>query len=111
MSPALTVRLTDELLAWLKETSRLTDVPVGRLIRQHLESAKSNEEKQRFLRHVGAISGGFPIFRPARAFREDEATLRSFTPVPYKISIPHVGFALLRARAVFACRITLAANG
>jgi hypothetical protein len=58
MSNTLTIRLTEELLAWLKETSRQTGVPVGRLIRQQLEAARSNGGKQRFLRHAGAISGG-----------------------------------------------------
>jgi len=58
MSHTLTIRLTDDLLAWLKETSRRTGVPVGRLIRQQLEGAKSNGGKQRFLRHAGAIKGG-----------------------------------------------------
>jgi len=57
MSHTFTIRLTEELLTWLKEKSRQTGVPVGRLIRQQLEAAKSGG-KQRFLRHAGAISGG-----------------------------------------------------
>lgn len=57
MSHTLTIRLTDELLAWLKETSRQTGVPMGRLIRQQLETAKANGGKQRFLRHIGELSG------------------------------------------------------
>jgi hypothetical protein len=58
MSHTLTIRLTDELLAWLKETSRRTGVPVGRLVCQQLETARSQAGTQRFLRHTGAISGG-----------------------------------------------------
>jgi hypothetical protein len=58
MSHTLTIRLTDELLAWLKETSRQTGVPVGRLVRQQLEAAKSNGGSQRFMRHAGTITGG-----------------------------------------------------
>lgn len=57
MSQTLTIRLTDELLSWLKETSRRTGVPMGRLIREQLESAKSNGGKQKFMRHLGAIGG------------------------------------------------------
>jgi predicted DNA-binding protein len=57
MSHTLTVRLTEELLAWLKEVSRRTGVPIGRIIRQHLESAKSESGNQRFLRHAGKITG------------------------------------------------------
>lgn len=58
MSHTLTIRLTDELLAWLKETSRQTGIPVGRLVRQQIEAAKSNGGSQRFMRHAGAITGG-----------------------------------------------------
>ncbi len=31
---------------------------MGRLVREQLESAKSNAGKQRFMRHAGAIKGG-----------------------------------------------------
>jgi hypothetical protein len=57
MSHTLTIRLTDELRAWLENTARRTGVPVGRLVRQHLEHAKAGG-KQRFLRHAGAFVGG-----------------------------------------------------
>ena len=46
-----------ELLAWLKEVSRRTGLPVGRIIRQQLESAKSGKGNQRFLQHAGKING------------------------------------------------------
>jgi len=57
MSRTLTIRLPNELLAWLRETSRRTGVPVSQIVREHLERAKANSGKQRFMRHVGAISG------------------------------------------------------
>jgi predicted DNA-binding protein len=57
MSHTLTIRLTDELLAWLKEMSRRTGLPVGRIIRQQLESAKGEMGNQRFLRLAGKING------------------------------------------------------
>jgi hypothetical protein len=57
MSNTLTIRLSQELLDWLKETSRETGIPVGRLDRQHIENAKKTHKRQRFLRHLGAISG------------------------------------------------------
>jgi len=60
MSHTLTIRLTEDLLSWLKETSRRTGIPMGRLVREQLESAKSNGGKQRFMRHLGAIKGGPP---------------------------------------------------
>lgn len=57
MGLTLTIRLTEELRDWLKETSRRTGLPVGRLVREQLESAKSGG-KPRFMRHAGAIKGG-----------------------------------------------------
>ena len=81
MSHTLTIRLTNELLDWLKETSRRTGIPVGRLIREQLrrrsapwlileqlETAKANGGKQRFLRHAGAIEGGPPDVSSRRGF-------------------------------------------
>ena len=58
MIHTLTIRLTDELLDWLKEMSRRTGVPVPRLVRQHQKSAKAEDGKQRFLRHAGVMTGG-----------------------------------------------------
>ena len=57
MSHTLTIRLTDELLDWLKETSRLTGIPMGEFVRDQLETAKANMGKQRFLRHLGRLRG------------------------------------------------------
>jgi hypothetical protein len=68
MSHTFTIRITDELLAWLKETSRRTGMPVGQIIRERLESAKTNDGKQRFLRHLGAISGGDPDVSSRQGF-------------------------------------------
>lgn len=68
MSHTLTIRLTDELLDWLKETSRRTGIPVGRLIREQLETAKTKGGKQRFLRHAGAITGGPPNVSSRKGF-------------------------------------------
>lgn len=58
MSHTLTIRITDELRKWLEETSRRTQIPVGRIIREQLETAKAQAGKQPFLRHAGAIEGG-----------------------------------------------------
>jgi hypothetical protein len=57
MNYKLTVRLTHELRQWLRDISRSTGVPISRLIRQHLEDAKARSGRQRFMRHVGAMSG------------------------------------------------------
>ncbi len=68
MSHTFTIRLTDELLDWLKETSRRTGIPVGRLIREQLETAKTKGGKQPFLRHAGAITGGPPNVSSRKGF-------------------------------------------
>src|SRR5579863_8135339 len=68
MSHTLTIRLTDDLLEWLKEQSRQTGVPMGRLVREQLEIAKSSRGNQRFLRHAGAITGGPPDVSSRKGF-------------------------------------------
>jgi predicted DNA-binding protein len=57
MSNTLTIRLTDDLLDWLRDRSRRTGVPVGRLIREQLESAKEIDTNQRFDDLVGVFNG------------------------------------------------------
>lgn len=57
MSDTITIRITEELSAWLKATARKTGVPVGRLIRDQLERAKKETGNKPFLRHAGSISG------------------------------------------------------
>jgi hypothetical protein len=68
MGHTLTIRLTEELLSWLKETSRRTGIPMGRLVREQLESAKANGGKQKFMRHLGAIRGGPPDLSSRKGF-------------------------------------------
>jgi len=68
MGHTLTIRLTEELLNWLKETSRKTGIPLGRLVRQQLETARSQGGQQRFLRHAGAITGGPPDVSSRKGF-------------------------------------------
>jgi hypothetical protein len=58
MSNTLTIRLPDDLLDWLKETSQRTGIPMGRLVRQQLESAMANGGERRFMRYSGIIKGG-----------------------------------------------------
>jgi predicted DNA-binding protein len=57
MSHTLTIRLTEELLAWLKGMSEQTGLPVGRIVRQQLERAKAEKGNQLFLRLAGKING------------------------------------------------------
>ena len=57
MSRRLTIRITDELLRWLKRRSRRTGIAMSHLVRDGLESARANEGKQRFLDLAGLLKG------------------------------------------------------
>lgn len=57
MSHTITVRLTPELAAWLKETSARTGVPQGAIIREQLERARGDSDVPAFMKLAGAVSG------------------------------------------------------
>lgn len=57
MRNTLTIRLTRELSEWLRETSRKTGVPAGRIIREQLEKARRRAGNRRFMRLAGKIAG------------------------------------------------------
>lgn len=57
MRETITVRLPIELAEWLREESRQTGLPAGRIIREQLERARSEGDSWQFLRHAGKISG------------------------------------------------------
>lgn len=58
MGNTLTVRLPDELLERLRKKSRSTGLPVGRVVRQALESNLDGEESNPLLEFAGLIKGG-----------------------------------------------------
>jgi hypothetical protein len=64
MSNTLTVRLPEELLERLKEKSRITGLPAGRLVRLSLEATLSDEkdkDKQpRWMKYAGILKDGPP---------------------------------------------------
>jgi hypothetical protein len=57
MGNTITIRLPEELAAWLKSTARRTGVPVGRLVREELERAKRENGTRPFMRFSGSIDG------------------------------------------------------
>jgi len=57
MSHTLTVRVSKELSDWLKDASRITGLPVARIVRDHLERAHTQELDRPFLRLVGKMRG------------------------------------------------------
>lgn len=58
MSTTITVRLSDDLAAWLEDLARATGVSRGHIVRDLLEHARAAAPAQRrYLRHAGAIKG------------------------------------------------------
>lgn len=58
MGNTLTVRLPDELLQRLRKKSRSTGLPVGRVVRQALETSLNGEGSNPLLEFAGLIKGG-----------------------------------------------------
>ena len=59
MSRTLTIRITDEIADWLEQMSRRTGIPAGRIIREQLERAKteSDRDDRPFMRLAGIFDG------------------------------------------------------
>lgn len=57
MRNTITVRLDDELAAWLEEAVRETGTPAGRIVREQLEKARKAAGGRKFLRLAGKIEG------------------------------------------------------
>ena len=57
MSHTITVRITKELAEWLDESARRAGVPMGRIVREELEKARTASARQSFLRLAGSIRG------------------------------------------------------
>ena len=57
MGHTITVRLTPELAAWLKETSARTGVAQGAIIREQLESARRDSAPPAFMKLAGTVRG------------------------------------------------------
>ena len=58
MSNTLTIRLPEEVLEKLKETSRRTGIPMGRLVRHSLETTLSQKKSNPLMKFAGVIKGG-----------------------------------------------------
>lgn len=57
MGHTLTVRLTDELAAWLADESARTGVPQGQIVREQLERARIHGSRSPFMRLAGTVQG------------------------------------------------------
>jgi predicted DNA-binding protein len=58
MSNTVTIRLPEELLERLREKSRSTGLPLGRVVRQSLETTLGGEDSNPLLQFSGLIKGG-----------------------------------------------------
>lgn len=74
MSNTLTIRLPEELLEKLREKSRVTGLPAGRLVRIALEKTLANDKKedndknQVWKKFAGVIKGGPPDLSSRKGF-------------------------------------------
>jgi len=70
MSNTLTIRLPEELLERLREKSRRTGLPVGRVVRESLETAlsKDKDTEQPWRKFAGVIKGGPPDVSSRKGF-------------------------------------------
>ena len=57
MSNTVTVRLTPELANWLAVAAQRRGVSQSRIVRDHLEQARSNASHQAFMTLAGCIRG------------------------------------------------------
>ncbi len=57
MSQTITVRLSQDLAAWLETTAEQTGVPRGKIVRDQLEKARAGGAAQSFMRLAGAVRG------------------------------------------------------
>jgi predicted transcriptional regulator len=57
MSNTLTIRLPEELLERLREKARRTGLPVGRVIRQSLETTLDKGKMPAWMKYAGTMSG------------------------------------------------------
>lgn len=70
MSNTLTIRLPEELLERLREKSRITGLPAGRLVRMSLEEALAVENKKNvpWRKYAGVTKGGPPDLSSRKGF-------------------------------------------
>jgi hypothetical protein len=57
MRKAITIRLSNDLAAWLESTAAKSGVSQGKLVRDQLEKARASNGAQAFMRWAGAVRG------------------------------------------------------
>jgi hypothetical protein len=57
MGSTLTVRIDDDLDAWIEETAAKRGISKGKLVRDQLELGRKEAHQQPFMRLAGKVSG------------------------------------------------------
>jgi hypothetical protein len=57
MGRTLTVRIDDDLDAWIEVTARKRGISKGKLVRDQLEMSRASSGERPFLRLAGVVSG------------------------------------------------------
>ncbi|MGO9650008.1 MAG: ribbon-helix-helix protein, CopG family [Terriglobales bacterium] len=69
MSNTLSVRLPSDLLERVRRVARKSGLPVGRVVRESLESTLSNQKDQSpWRKYAGVIKGGPPDVSSRKGF-------------------------------------------
>jgi predicted transcriptional regulator len=57
MSHTITIRVSEELAAWLEDTATKTGVSRGKIVREQLERARTTAANQGFMHLAGRVKG------------------------------------------------------
>jgi hypothetical protein len=57
MSQTVTVRLSEELAAWLEDAAAKTGVSQGKIVRDEVERARASNRRPSFMRLAGTVRG------------------------------------------------------
>lgn len=77
MSHTISVRLTPELSDWLERTAAETGLPQGRIVRDQLERARTEETEPAFMRLLGSVEGPRDLSSRKGFTRPGKASQRS----------------------------------
>jgi predicted DNA-binding protein len=68
MSNTLTIRLPQELLLRLRRAAKRSGLPVGRIVRQSLDSSLSDREDKPWMKYAGTLTDGPPDLSSRKGF-------------------------------------------
>lgn len=57
MSHTISIRVSEELAAWLEDTAAKTGVSQGKIVREQLEKARMTAASPGFMRLAGSVKG------------------------------------------------------